>query len=224
MAARRVAYVVGTFDTKGDEHRYVAALIRAAGLSVLTVDIGTRSDARDVDVAAAELAAHHPGGRAAVLEAGDRGVAVTAMTEALRRWMETRFDVGGMITLAGSGGTAIVAPAMRSLPVGTPKILVSTLAAGDMSPYTGIHDVTTMFPVHGRGRAEPDFPRRAWQCRPCARRDDAAAPARSGGRQAVPRDHDVRSYDALRYGGCRGTLGHFRLPSLSRKRFRWPCP
>ncbi|MGA0598416.1 Tm-1-like ATP-binding domain-containing protein [Enterovirga sp. CN4-39] len=147
MAESGAAYVIGTFDTKGNEHRYVASLLRGAGLRVVTVDVGTKSEALDVEVSAADVAAYHPGGRAAVLEAGDRGVAVTAMTEALRRWMETRSDVGGMITLAGSGGTAIVAPAMRSLPIGTPKVLVSTLAAGDMSPYTGIHDVTTMFPV-----------------------------------------------------------------------------
>lgn len=141
------AYVVGTFDTKGDELRYVAGLIRAAGLRVVTVDVGTKSDASDVDVTAAEVAGRHPDGAAAVLGADDRGVAVTAMTEALRRWVLDRQDVGGMIGLAGSGGTAIVTPAMRTLPIGMPKVMVSTLAAGDMSPYIGVHDITTMFPV-----------------------------------------------------------------------------
>lgn len=146
MAERR-AYVVGTFDTKGDEHHYVAGLIRAAGVPTITVDVGTRSDADDVDVRAAEVAASHPDGAGAVLGATDRGVAVTAMTEALRLWIAGRDDVGGMIGLAGSGGTTIVAPTMRSLPIGTPRILVSTLAAGDMSAYLGIHDITSMFPV-----------------------------------------------------------------------------
>jgi len=144
---RGAAYVVGTFDTKGHELRYVAGLIREAGVPVVTVDVGTKSDASDVDVPAAEVAAHHPEGAFAVLGAGDRGVAVTAMTEALRRWIDARDDVGGMIGLAGSGGTAIVTPAMRTLPIGTPKLMVSTLAAGDMSAYVGIHDITTMFPV-----------------------------------------------------------------------------
>ena len=102
---------------------------------------------RDVDVPAHEIAQSHPGGPGAVFETGDRGVAVTAMTEALRRWMLGRTDVEGIICLAGSGGTAIVAPTMRALPIGVPKVLVSTLAAGDMSPYVGIHDITTMFPV-----------------------------------------------------------------------------
>ena len=146
MAAGR-AYVVGTFDTKGEELRYVAGLIRAVGVPTITVDVGTKSDARDVDVRAAEVAASHPDGADAVLAASDRGVAVTAMTEALRLWIGGRKDVGGMIGLAGSGGTTIVAPAMRTLPIGTPRMLVSTLAAGDMSAYLGIHDITTMFPV-----------------------------------------------------------------------------
>ncbi len=147
MPDRGAAYVIGTFDTKGDELRYVASLIRDAGVPVVTVDVGTKSDATDVNVRAAEVAGQHPEGASAVLDAADRGVAVTAMTEALRRWIDTRDDVGGMIGLAGSGGTAIVAPAMRSLPIGTPKLMVSTLAAGDMSAYVGIHDITTMFPV-----------------------------------------------------------------------------
>ena len=144
---RDAAYVVGTFDTKGDELRYVAGLIRAAGLRVVTIDVGTLSNARDVDASARDVASRHPEGAAAVLEAGDRGLAVSAMTEALRRWIQDRTDVGGMIGLGGSGGTAIIAPAMRTLPIGVPKVLVSTLAAGDMSPYVGVHDVTTMFPV-----------------------------------------------------------------------------
>lgn len=147
MSEGGAAYVVGTFDTKGDELRYVAGLVREAGLPVTTVDVGTKSDATDVDVPATEVAARHPEGLGAVLAQSDRGVAVTAMTEALRRWIAERRDVGGMIGLAGSGGTAIVTPAMRTLPIGVPKVMVSTLAAGDMSPYVGIHDITTMFPV-----------------------------------------------------------------------------
>lgn len=146
-AGERRAYVVGTFDTKGNELHYIAGLIRAVGVATITVDVGTQSDTRDVDMRAVEIADCHPDGREAVLSARDRSVAVTAMTEALRRWIAGRTDVGGMICLAGSGGTAIVAPAMRALPVGTPRMLVSTLAAGDMSSYNGIHDITTMFPV-----------------------------------------------------------------------------
>ena len=144
---RGAAYVVGTFDTKADELRYVAGLIRDCGLRTVTVDVSTRSGARDVDIAVEEVARRHPQGAGAVLEAGDRGVAVTAMTEALRCWIADRPDVAGIIGCGGSGNTAIVTPAMRTLPIGVPKVLVSTLAAGDMSPYVGIHDITTMYPV-----------------------------------------------------------------------------
>lgn len=141
------AYVVGTFDTKAEELRYVAELLRAAGVPALTVDVGTKSPAADADVPAFRVAAFHPKGTDTVLRAGDRGLAVTAMSEALVRFVSEQKDVGGIIGLGGSGGTAIIAPAMRALPIGIPKLLVSTLAAGDVGPYVGVHDIAMMFPV-----------------------------------------------------------------------------
>ncbi len=141
------AYVVGTFDTKAEELRYVAELLRAAGLRAVMVDVGTKTPAADVDVSATKVAGFHPNGADAVLKAGDRGVAVTAMSEALKRFVSAQKDVGGIIGLGGSGGTAIIAPAMRALPIGVPKLMVSTLAAGDVGPYVGVHDITMMFPV-----------------------------------------------------------------------------
>lgn len=146
-ADRSAAYVVGTFDTKGEELRYVARLIRGAGVPVVLVDVGTRSQARDVDLPAETVAAHHPAGADAVLAADDRGVAVTAMTAALTRCIAARADVGGMIGLGGSGGTAIIAPTLRTLPIGTPKVMVSTLASGNVAPYVDIHDITMVYPV-----------------------------------------------------------------------------
>ncbi len=141
------AYVVGTFDTKAEELRYVAKLLRDAGVRPLTVDVGTKTPAADADFSAQAIAAHHPQGADAVLKAGDRGVAVTAMSVALKNFIASRKDVGGILGLGGSGGTAIIAPAMRSLPIGVPKLMVSTLAAGDVGPYVGVHDITMMFPV-----------------------------------------------------------------------------
>ena len=79
-----LAYVVGTFDTKGRELAYVAELARAAGARVVTVDVSTTGSAAGADVTAAEVAAHHPDGADAVFT-GDRGAAVTAMAEALER-------------------------------------------------------------------------------------------------------------------------------------------
>jgi len=141
------AYVVGTFDTKAEELHYVAGLLRAAGLAVVTVDVGTKTPDGNADVAADRVAASHPDGANAVLAAGDRGQAVTAMTQALLAFVAGRGDIGGIIGLGGSGGTSIVAPALRSLPIGVPKLMVSTLAAGDVGPFVGVHDIMMMYPV-----------------------------------------------------------------------------
>ncbi|WP_196258849.1 Tm-1-like ATP-binding domain-containing protein [Pelagibacterium limicola] len=146
MNARRV-YVVGTFDTKADELLYVAGLIKAQGIGVVTVDVGTTGSHAAADVPASEVAAHHIDGAAAVMDAGDRGRAVIAMSEALTRFIATRDDVAGVIGLGGSGGTSLIAPAMRALPLGTPKLMVSTVASGDVSGYVGVSDMTMMFPV-----------------------------------------------------------------------------
>jgi uncharacterized protein (UPF0261 family) len=142
-----IAYVIGTFDTKADELRYVAHLIREAGIRAVSVDVSTRAPADDADVRAQVVASCHPEGTAAVFQSGDRGAAVTAMTQALLRFMASRSDIGGVIGLGGSGGTSIIAPAMRALPIGMPKLMVSTLAAGDVSPFVGVHDITMLYPV-----------------------------------------------------------------------------
>lgn len=143
----RNTYVVGTFDTKAEELLYVAGLLRDAGLAVTMVDIGTREVSPDADVTAEDVAAFHPDGRGAVLRLGDRGAAVTAMMRAFTAFIAARGDVGGIIGLGGSGGTSIIAPAMRTLPIGVPKLMVSTLAAGDVSPFVGVHDIAMMYPV-----------------------------------------------------------------------------
>lgn len=142
------AYVAGTFDTKGRELGYVAGLIEAAGVQVTTVDLGTgvRDGTTAADVAAAEVAACHPDGADAVFT-GDRGSAVTGMAEAFRRFLTGRADVGGVIGVGGSGNTALVTPAMRALPVGVPKVMVSTVASGDVAPYVGASDVFMLYSV-----------------------------------------------------------------------------
>ncbi|SFS32758.1 Tm-1-like ATP-binding domain-containing protein [Saccharopolyspora flava] len=136
------AYVAGTFDTKGDELHHVADLI-ARGHPVITVDLSTSGETSRADVQAAEVAAHHPDGAEAVFT-GDRGSAVTAMATAFTRFLRDR-DVDGVIGLGGSGGTALITPAMRELPVGVPKVMVSTVASGDTSGYVDATDIA-MFP------------------------------------------------------------------------------
>jgi uncharacterized protein (UPF0261 family) len=135
------AYVVGTFDTKGDELGYVADLIRAAGHEVTTVDVGTSDPgARRADVTATEIAGPE-------VFTGDRGTSVAAMADALERWLPQRDDLDGVIGLGGSGGTALVTPALQRLPVGVPKIVVSTVASGNVAPYVGSSDIALMYSV-----------------------------------------------------------------------------
>ncbi|MBO6900306.1 MAG: Tm-1-like ATP-binding domain-containing protein [Rhizobiaceae bacterium] len=134
-------YVVGTADTKGEEMAFLAGVIRAAGRSVATVDVGTRKPAIAADVPADIVAGHHAEGAAAVLGIDDRGTAVAGMSAAFAAFAETLRDVDGMIGLGGGGGTAIITAGMRRLPYGIPKVMVSTLASGDTAPYVGVSDI-----------------------------------------------------------------------------------
>jgi len=138
------AYVCGTFDTKGPELGFLASCLQQAGVAVCTVDLSTRPHGRTVDVPAAEVAAHHPQGAGAVLGLDDRGAAIAAMVDAFECFILTRDDVAGIIGAGGTGGTALVAPGMRALPIGVPKLLVSTVASGNVAAYVGASDITMM--------------------------------------------------------------------------------
>lgn len=137
---RRI-YVVGTADTKGEELSFLAARIRAAGGTPWIVDVGIREPAASVDVSAAEVAAF---GRPGLRSGTDRGTAVAAMAEAFAAFAASRDDVAGMIGIGGGGGTSIVTAGMRRLPIGLPKLMVSTLASGDVAPYVGLSDIVMM--------------------------------------------------------------------------------
>ena len=140
-------YVVGTADTKGPELLYVKALVERAGASAVLVDIGTRPSHIPVDVSAATVAAAHPRGANHVLGGSDRGSAVEAMGEAFSRFLVTRDDIAGVIGIGGGGGTSMITAGLRRLPVGVPKLMVSTLAAGDVKPFVGASDITMMYSV-----------------------------------------------------------------------------
>ena len=139
------AYVCGTFDTKNDELLFIARTLRAAGVPARTVDLSTRPHAFAVDVPADAVAAHHPRGADHVLGGTDRGAAVTAMADAFARFLPAQDDLAGAIAAGGTGNTALVAPAFRALPVGVPKLIVSTVASGNVAPYVGESDIA-MFP------------------------------------------------------------------------------
>lgn len=140
-------YVVGTMDTKAEELRFAAERARAAGAEIVLVDVGTTAIGAGADVSAAEVAASHPQGAAAVLGRTDRGEAVSSMADALTAFLSTREDIGAVLGLGGSGNTALVTQAMRSLPIGMPKVMVSTVASGNVAPYVGPNDIAMMYSV-----------------------------------------------------------------------------
>lgn len=142
----RVVIVAGTLDTKGAELRYMRDIIRSHGLAVRLADLSTSGGHSGAEVPAHQIAAHHPRGAAGVFT-GDRGQSVAAMTLAFERWIARQSGIAGIIGAGGSGGTAMLAPAMRRLPVGVPKLIVSTVASGNVRQYVGASDLTIMHSV-----------------------------------------------------------------------------
>ncbi|UIN00651.1 Tm-1-like ATP-binding domain-containing protein [Yersinia ruckeri] len=144
----RYIYIAATADTKGEELMYVSDLIKAVGLKTVTVDLSTQSEHRNshTDISAATVASYHPDGRQAVF-CGDRGMAISAMALAFERFMAQCDDVAALLGLGGSGGTALITPAMQNLPIGVPKLMVSTMASGDVSAYIGASDISMMYSV-----------------------------------------------------------------------------
>ncbi|MFK7753394.1 MAG: Tm-1-like ATP-binding domain-containing protein, partial [Sedimentitalea sp.] len=141
-----VVYVCGTLDTKGDELRFMRDIIKAQGLRVALVDLSTSGKPSGADIPPTAIAGFHPRGAAGVFT-DDRGTAVAGMTVAFERWIKGRSDVAGLLGAGGSGGTALVAPAFRALPVGVPKVIVSTVASGNTAQYVGPSDITMMHTV-----------------------------------------------------------------------------
>ena len=141
-----VTLIVGTLDTKGEELRFIRNIVAASGLRTRLVDVSTSGRLSTCDVSAQEIALNHGRGGSAVF-GGDRGASVTAMAEAFATWIRRQGDVAGIISAGGSGGASLVAPAMRALPVGVPKIIVSSVASGDVGPYVGPTDITMMYSV-----------------------------------------------------------------------------
>jgi uncharacterized protein (UPF0261 family)/ABC-type branched-subunit amino acid transport system ATPase component len=138
--------VAGTLDTKGDELRFIRDHIAAAGVRVLLVDLSTSGKPSSADVPPHHIAAYARGGPNAVFS-GERGAAIAAMAEAFEAWIRRHEPIGGLISAGGSGGSALVAPAMRALPVGVPKVLISSVASGNVAPYVGPSDIMMLYSV-----------------------------------------------------------------------------
>lgn len=141
-----VVLVVGTLDTKGTELRFIRDIIAESGLRTRLVDVSTSGKHGTCDVSAQEIALNHGRGGSAVF-GPDRGAAVTAMADAFANWIKRQGSIAGVISAGGSGAASLVAPGMRTLPVGVPKLIISSVASGDVAPYVGPADITMMYSV-----------------------------------------------------------------------------
>jgi uncharacterized protein (UPF0261 family)/ABC-type branched-subunit amino acid transport system ATPase component len=142
----RTALVVGTFDTKGRELKFVRDRLRDLGIRTRTVDLSTSGKPSSADVTPQEVAGAHPRGPSAVFS-GDRGRSVEAMAAAFERWIVRQRDIGGIVSAGGSGGTSLATAGMRRLPMGIPKVMISTVASGDVGRYVGPADIMMLHSV-----------------------------------------------------------------------------
>lgn len=154
--------LLGTFDTKGEEYGFVRAVILARGLEAVTMDLGVLGTDRPppfpIDVSAEQVARAGGASLAELRARRDRGTAVEVMlagarTLTRRLYQENRF--GGVLGLGGGGGTTMITAAMRELPVGVPKVMVSTMASGNTAPYVDVKDITMMYSVVDIGGLNP---------------------------------------------------------------------
>jgi uncharacterized protein (UPF0261 family) len=143
--------LLGTLDTKGIEYDFLRDHLREAGVEVTLIDAGIIGEPKATpDITREEVARAAGEDVEALASAGDRGAAVAAMARGAGEIVRNLHDEGrldGIIAIGGSGGSALATQAMRVLPVGMPKLMVSTVASGDTRPYVGESDVTMMYSV-----------------------------------------------------------------------------
>lgn len=143
--------LLGTLDTKGAEIEFLENRLRTFGIETLVIDVGVRGAPAIAPGITREVVAEAAGVTVQdLLDAGDRGKAVDAMMRGAALKARELYEEGvvsGVLGIGGSAGTAIATAAMRALPVGVPKLMVSTMASGNTAPYVGSKDVTMMYSV-----------------------------------------------------------------------------
>lgn len=149
--SKATVVLLGTLDTKGDEYRYLRERIAGAGCAVVTVDVGILDEpGTPPDVARVAVARAAGVDLDALVAVGDRGRAIEAMARGAAvvvRELRAQGRLDAILALGGSGGTSVATAAMRALPVGVPKMMVSTVASGDIRPYIGEADISMMYSV-----------------------------------------------------------------------------
>lgn len=136
--------IIGTFDTKGKEFAFLRDLIREQGLETLCIHTGAFEPSFEPDITNEEVAAAVGASMKEIAEKKDRAFATDTMSRGAEKlipelYAQGRFD--GIISVGGSGGTSMATPAMRALPIGVPKVMVSTMASGNVSQYVGTSDI-----------------------------------------------------------------------------------
>src|SRR6266516_1594729 len=205
--------ILGTMDSKGAEHAFVAARIKERGHRALIIDVGTLGEpGLKPDIRRDEVAAAGGIDLAALQRRQDRGESVGAMSQAAPMVLSklvVEKQIDGVISLGGGGGTAIATAAMRALPIGFPKVMVSTLASGNTAPYVGVKDIV-MFPsivdVAGLNRISREILTRAAgavcgmvEARPAAAEDKPIIVASQFGNTTACIDHARKILEAAGY-------------------------
>ncbi|PHM46056.1 hypothetical protein Xmau_00451 [Xenorhabdus mauleonii] len=145
-------FVIGTADTKLDELIWLKSCLRLAEVDSIIIDVSTSTPPDDkqnekIDISPLQVAEYHPVGADAVF-CGVRGNAISEMSIALTNFLNSSIDdIAGVIGIGGSGGTALITPAMQNLPIGLPKMMVSTMASGNVAAYVGASDITMLYTV-----------------------------------------------------------------------------
>jgi uncharacterized protein (UPF0261 family) len=143
--------LLATLDTKGVEVDFVRERLGDLGCDVVVVDVGVGGqDDHPVDVSADQVARAAGAERRALADAGDRGAAIATMARGaipLLADLHARGRLDAVLAIGGSGGASLAAPALQALPIGVPKLIVSTMAAGDTRPYVGGSDIAMLYPV-----------------------------------------------------------------------------
>jgi uncharacterized protein (UPF0261 family) len=140
-------YVIGTYDTKSEDLEYVADCIREVGVNAFIIDVSARLHEGVADISNTLVASHHPTDPDFLNHTPSRGEAISLMSEALGQFPLKNTEMDGVIGIGGSGNTALITNAMQMLPIGFPKLMVSTMASGDVGSYVGPTDITMMYSV-----------------------------------------------------------------------------
>ncbi len=143
--------LIGTLDTKGAEFQFVRDLLNQKGIQTIVVDAGVqRTPLFQPEVSREEVYAAAGTSLAVILQAGDRGRAIEAAAKGVAKIvldLLSRAQVDGVLAMGGSAGTTIGTAAMRALPFGVPKLMVSTLASGQVKHWVGVRDIMMMHSV-----------------------------------------------------------------------------